>query len=156
MATHQGCQILHPADCSEDRFGLKPDAPRDFRDAAHDLDGAAVPRSSAPPKGNVSRRLRRTAQPFASKNEIVCGWIRSTGMEPLRRGKVAAKFLRLERQIRSPVSEGPENSSGHEGRMQCCRSIQFALGFPCRCEAGMDMVSVWAFRGSIPSIDNRD
>jgi hypothetical protein len=44
------------------------------------------------------------------KNEIVCGWIRSTGAEPLRRGKFAVNFLRWKREIRSPISKGSENS----------------------------------------------
>jgi hypothetical protein len=32
---------------------------------------------------------------FGSKNETLCDWIRSTGGEPLRRGKFAAKFLQF-------------------------------------------------------------
>jgi hypothetical protein len=33
--------------------------------------------------------------PLRPKNEIVCGWIRSTGAEARRRGKFAAKFLQF-------------------------------------------------------------
>ncbi len=102
--------------------------------------------------GSLSRHPIR----FASKMKLYAAGSDRQERSPSVAAKFAAKLLRLEREIRSAISEGPENSSGHEGRMQCCRSIQFALGVPCRCEAGMDMVSVWAFRGSIPSIDNRD
>jgi hypothetical protein len=49
--------------------------------------------------------------PLRHKSEIVCGWINTTGAEPLRRGKFAVNFLRLEREIHYAISEASENSS---------------------------------------------
>jgi hypothetical protein len=45
------------------------------------------------------------------KDEIVCGWIKSTGAVSFARGKFATKFLRWKRAIRSPNFEASENSS---------------------------------------------
>jgi hypothetical protein len=63
----------------------------------------------------------RSPDPLRLKNEIVCGWIKSTGAEFRSRGKFAAKLLRLEREIRSAFGERPKNSPTDGGRGRRCR-----------------------------------